>query len=282
VQPWVQSWASEGFAQWMRRCHPLRLQYEVLSDANPFVRQLQSSAQEIKRDRRPVSADNVFWQAQEQLSDWIESSLDAYRDVRDRASEAWFHAVYGSPLVQAMVGLKASDDNPRRRPGDDPVHRAFVAQRIEELTKAISDGGPREAAIRALLYVRMPEGVVDERGFNLLRRMRDEAGGGLSLDAFKRLVREQFFMLLFDERRAVNAIPAMLARDPKSASRMAGILHRVIDAVGLRSELGRARLAEVERLFGSESLIPPTLEIDTSRLAPGRQASSQSKSTPKH
>ena len=283
VQPWVQSWANEGFAQWMRRSHPLRLQYEMLSDANPFVRQLQVSAQEAKRDRRPVPQDNVLWQAQEQLSDWIESSLDAYREVRDRASEAWFHAVYGSPFVQAMVGLKASDDSPRRRPGDDPVHMAFVAQRIEELTKAIAEGGPREAAIRALRYVRMPDGVVDERGFNLLRRMRDEAGGGSSLGAFKKLVREQFLMLLLDERRAVEAIPGMLARDPKSASRMAGILHRVIDAVGLRSELGRARLAEVERLFEPERWVqPPALEVETQRLAGGRQASSQPAETTKH
>jgi hypothetical protein len=129
----------------------------------------------------------------------------------------------------------------------------------------------------------MPDGVVDERGFNLLRRIRDEAGGGLSLDAFKRLLREQFFMLLLDERRAVNAIPAMLARDPKSASRMAGIVHRVIDAVGLRSEPGRARLAEVESLFDSERLAqPPAAAVETSQLARGRQASSPAARTPKH
>jgi pimeloyl-ACP methyl ester carboxylesterase len=283
VQPWVQTWANEGFAQWMRRCHPLRLQYEMLSDANPFASQLRALAQGAEKDRRPVPKDNVLWQAQEQLSEWIESSLDAYRDARDDASEAWFHAVFGSPFVQAMVGLRSSDESPRRRPGDDPVHRAFVAQRIEELIKAVAEGGPREAAIRALLYIRMPEGVVDERGFNLLRRMRDAAGSGLSLDAFKTLVREQFFMLLLDERRAVNAIPAMLAKDPKGASRVVGMLHRVINAVGLRTDVERARLAEVERLFGSEkSIQPPTLEVDTSRLARGRQESSQPSRTAKH
>jgi pimeloyl-ACP methyl ester carboxylesterase len=283
VQPWVQSWTNEGFAQWMRRCHPLRLQHEMLSEANPWMRQLQASAHEAKRERRPVPEDNVFWQAQEQLSAWVESSMDTCRDMRDRASEAWFHAFYGSPFVQAMVGLEASDDGPRRRPGDDPVHRAFVAQRIEELTKAIADGGPREAAIRALLYVRMPEGVVDERGFNLLRRMRDEAGGGASLDAFKKLVREQFFMLLLDERRAVNAIPAMLARDPRSALRIADVVHRVIDAVGLRTELGHMRLAEVERLFETEkSIQPPPLETETSHLAGGQQMSSRPAETTKH
>ena len=261
---------------------PFALPYELLSPVNPFMRPLQSWAEEMKKNRQPVSKDNAFWQAQEQLSDCIRTSLDGYRDLRDHASEALFHAVYGSPVVQAMVGLKASDENPRRRPGDEPVHKAFVAQRVQELTSAIAEGGPREAALRALLYVRQPEGAVDERTFNLLRRMRDEVGG-LTLAEFKELVREQFFMLLLDQRRAVNAIPAMLARDPKSASRMAGILHRVIDAVGLRTELERARLAEVERLFETERLIqPPALEVDTSLLVRGRQASSQPATTSKH
>jgi hypothetical protein len=119
-----------------------------------------------------VTPDNALWQAQERIGKAIESSLDAYRDMRDRSLEAAFHAMYGSPLVQALVGLKASDASPRRRPGVDAVYRAFVAQRIAELTQNITQGGPREAAIRALFYIRLPEGVADERGFRLLERIR--------------------------------------------------------------------------------------------------------------
>jgi hypothetical protein len=75
----------------------------------------------------------------------------------------------------------------------------------------------------------------------------------------------------------------MLARDPKSASRMAGVLHRVIDAVGLRTDLERARLAEVERLFEAErSIEPSTLDVDASRLARGTHESSQPARTAKH
>ena len=40
----------------------------------------------------------------------------------------------------------------------------------------------------------------------------------MTLAAFKKVVREQFFMLLLDERRAVEAIPAMLDRDPELAA----------------------------------------------------------------
>ena len=101
---------------------------------------------------------------------------------------------------------------------------SLVAQRINELKDQIPDGGPREAVIRALLYIRMPDGVADERGFNLLRRMRQETGKGVTLTAFKQLLREQFLMLLLDERRAIEAIPAMLDRDPELASRMTAIL----------------------------------------------------------
>ena len=283
MQPWVQGCANEGFARWMRECHPLRLQYQLFSHTNPLMRQLQAWADDARSNRQPVSKDNVFWQIQEQFAEWMEASLDAYRDIRDHASEAWFHAVYGSPLVQALVGLRASRVIPRRRPGEEAVHRVFVAKRIEELISRIADGGPREAAIRALLYVRMPEGVVDERGFNLLRRIRDEAGSGLTLSAFKKLVREQFLMLVLDERRAVEAIPAMLERDPKLASRMADNLHRVVDAVGLQTKLANARLAEVESLFQTrEGDTSPPLEHQETHSAGVRPVQRQPARSPKH
>jgi pimeloyl-ACP methyl ester carboxylesterase len=282
MQPWVKGWANEGFAKWMRQSHPLRLQYEMLSHTNPFVRQLQAWADDTRRNRQPVSKDNVFWQMQERFADWVETSLDAYRDVRDHTSEALFHAVYGSPLVQALVGLGGSDGSPRRKPGEDAVHTAFVAKRIEELTSRIAEGGPREAAIRALLYVRMPEGVVDERGFNLLRRIRDEAGSGLTLSAFKKLVREQFLMLVLDERRAVEAIPAMLEKDPKLASRMADNLHRVIDAVGLQTKFANARLAEVESLFEIPEADESRLGREETHVTGVRPVRSQPARSPKH
>src|SRR5262245_42070467 len=257
VQPWVKSWVNDGFANWMRRSHPLRLQYELFSHANPFVQAAIASVEEVKKNRQPVSHDNALWQAQTQVADWIESSLDAYRDARDHMLEFWFDAIYGSALVQAITGLKASDASPRHKPAADAAHLALVAQRTSELKAGIPKGGPREAVLRALLYVRMADGLVDERGFNLLRRMREEAGKGLTLVAFKKLVREQFLMLLLDERRAVEAIPAMLARDPELASRLIEHARRVIEEVGLHSKLAKNRLAEIEVAFEKYGQLEP-------------------------
>jgi len=208
-------------------------------------------ADNVRENRQPVSPDNALWQGQERMGKAIESSLKAYGDMRDRFLETAFHAVYGSPLVQALVGLKASEASPRHRPGVDAVYRAFVANRIEELTRNIAQGGPREAAIRALLYIRMPEGIADERGFRLLEHMREETGSGLSLAAFKAMARNQFFTLLLDERRAIEAIPAMLDTEPELALRMAATLRKLIEVLGVESKVGKARLAEIAAMFES-------------------------------
>jgi hypothetical protein len=63
------------------------------------------------------------------------------------------------------------------------------------------------------------------------------------------MMREQFFMLLLDERRAVAAIPAMLAKDHDLAVRMADNFLRMIEVVGLSSSLAEARLAEIKKLI---------------------------------
>jgi pimeloyl-ACP methyl ester carboxylesterase len=251
VQPWVKAWANAGFAEWMRKIHPLRLPYEMFTPANPFLKSVSSMADNVRGNRQPVSPDNALWQSQQRIGKAIESSLKVCGDMRDRYLETVFHAVYGSPVLQALAGLKASDAPPRHRPGVDAVYRAFVAQRGEELTRKIAEGDPREAAIRALLYIRMPEGVADERGFRLLERMREEVGTGLSLADFKIVVRDQFYTLLLDERHAVEAIPAMLDTDPELAQRMATTLRKFTDVIGVESKLGKSRFAEMVSMFES-------------------------------
>jgi hypothetical protein len=89
-------------------------------------------------------------------------------------------------------------------------------------------------------------------------------------------------MLVLDERRAVEALPAMLEKDPKLASRMADNLHRVIDAVGLQSELATARLAEVETLFETREAAASGLEHEKAHLIGVRPVRSQPARSPKH
>jgi hypothetical protein len=250
MQPWVRAWANEGFANWMRQLHPLRLQYEMFSNANPLMRPVLSAAENVRETRQPVATSNLFWKTQEQVAARIEQALDDWRDARDHWLEACFYGFYGSPLVQAMVGLGVPNANAHRRPGKDPAHAAAVARRIEELKADIAKGGPREAILRALLYVRMPEGLVDERSFNLLRRARAEAGEGLAIGEFKRLVREQFFMLLLDREAALAAIPKLLPDSKDERRKAFAAIQEVLSASAEISGEVAKRLKQVAGLFG--------------------------------
>jgi hypothetical protein len=119
----------------------------------------------------------------------------------------------------------------------------------------------------------LPEGVADERGFRLLERMREEAGGDLPLAAFKTMVRDQFFTLLLDERRAVEAIPAMLDTDPNLAARMGSTLRKLIEVLGVENKLGKSRLAEITTVFESRKAAKaPKNGAPTDRMRPPRPA----------
>ena len=68
-------------------------------------------------------------------------------------------------------------------------------------------------------------------------------------------------MLLLDEERAVQAIPALLARDRDQALRIGMELRKLIEIVGVRTATGKARLAEVEAMFAAIAG-EPTANVD--------------------
>lgn len=255
VQPWVRTFANSATADFMQRMHPARVPYEVFAPNNPIWRALDPLIENAKSTRQPVAANNAYWQAQTAFSDFMISALDGFRDLRDHMQEEWFHAFYGSPLVQAMLGLSGSEGDLRPKPATDLAYRLLVEHRIEELRANVSVGEPIDAAIRALLYIRLSEDAADERMFALLRRIRQETGKDLPIRAFKKIVREQFFTLLIDEHGALDAIPEMLARDPQAAADLERKLGRIAETIALKSPESRRRLEAVREMFAAARTI---------------------------
>ena len=248
-QPFVQAFASTQTAEWLHKLNPSELPFELFSDRNPLMRQIAQLAEQVRGQRQPVSPDNPLLQVQAMISDGIIAALDGYRDLRDRSMEQIFLGIYSSPLLQALVGLRASDEPPRRRPGMEPEEIAFVQQRIAELKARLAEGGLREAAIRSLVYVGMAGPGVDERAFEMLRHLRAEHGG-LTLAEFKQVLREQFFALLLDRDGALAGIPKMLPADAAARAEMLGKIRQVLSSIGEVSGERAERLAEIEQLFG--------------------------------
>jgi hypothetical protein len=249
VQPFVRSMVTAESAQILRELHPLRLDYELLSDQNPAMTYVASAAKWVREHRQTADASNLFWQWQEIISDGIIESLNVFRDWRDAMIEQTFFAIYSQPWLQAMLGLKGSDAVPRPNPGQDPDHLAFVERRIKELQEEMDQGGMQEAAIRAIIYIRKPEGASDERGFEMLRRIRQERAAEMSLDEFKQIIREQYFMLLIDEDRAVETLPILLRGHEQEAPECLEDIRKIVTAGGPLGEKATKRLAEVEKIF---------------------------------
>ncbi|WP_349537905.1 DUF3141 domain-containing protein [Bradyrhizobium sp. AS23.2] len=250
VQPWVRAMTTPQMADWMRKLHPLRLSYEIFGGEGPLMKGVAKEAETIREHRKPAATGNPFLKAQEAMSEGIVNALDKWRDTQEAMSESMFLALYGSPVLQAAVGIDPNAD-PSPHPEMSAEHRKALDGRIAELKARISSGGLRECGIRALLYVGMARGMVDERSLEALRRMRKEdTESPLTVAEFKMLVREQFFMLLLDQEAALAAIPAMLPQDMGARRAVFTAIREVLSAAGEISGETRDRLMRVADLFG--------------------------------
>jgi Protein of unknown function (DUF3141) len=275
AQPIVRALVSSPLAEWMQRMHPLRLQYELLSNANPMMTPVPGMAEQVRKHRKPAAADNPFLAWQENVSRQIVAGLDAWREASEALAERTFLSVYGSPALQSAVGIDPAGTQRLRRAPKNPLHAELLSNRIVELKSRIPTGGLREALIRGLLYAGMTRAAVDERGFEAVRRIR-EAHSDLSLPAFKALVRDQFSMLLIDPEAALAAIPQMLPPDTQMRRTAFGLIRQVLAARGEMSAQDRKRMSEVAQLFGVDedaSTARNLTIVPSARKEPQAQAS---------
>ena len=248
-QPLVRALVNTPLAEWMRNMHPLRLQYELFSDENPIMAPVARLAEQVRKDRRGVSDENPFVAMQENFSSQIVAAFDAWRDASETMAERTFLAVYGSPTLQAAAGIDPAATGRLRKATKNPLHRELLQNRIAELKSRIPVGGVRAALIRGLLYAGMTRAAIDERGFEMARRIR-KAHADMPISDFKTLVREQFNILLIDEKAALAAIPSMLPQDVETREKAYGLINEVLSARGDLSAEDKKRLSEVARLFG--------------------------------
>ncbi|MEO3471482.1 DUF3141 domain-containing protein [Roseomonas sp. CAU 1739] len=261
AQPAVRQLATPAMTMASAQLHPARLSYTLFSDRNPWMGWVRWAADLARAGRAPVAPDNPGRVAERQVSDAVTQTLQAYGRQRDALTERFFQEFYAAPIVQAMTGVAAASAPPRMLPADSPDHRHFVAMATERLRAAMSEGGLREAVLRALLWIRLPTHQADERSFGVIRLIRRHFGvQALPLPDFKRIVRYQFFMLLIDEARAIESLPALLPADAGARAEGFALLRSVIIAAGEMPEEVTRRLAAIERMFIGEDAAAASVE----------------------
>ena len=247
---------TEQSANLLRELQPMRLRFEIFSDKNPFMSPVGLWANFIRVNRQAVSSENPFLLTEQAASDWIVKWLDAFTDARDAMVEGIFMATYGSPLLQALVGLRADGAQTRRHIERELAREAAIERARAELERRIEQASPIEAALRALIYVRHPQRSFDERSFKMLKEINSELPETerISLARFKEMMKEQFLILLQEPERAVAAIPMLLPAGRGERNSLLGVIRQVANSDGALAPESKRRLARVETLFGEPKL----------------------------
>lgn len=250
ARPFVQAMSTPHTARLLEKMHPLRLGYEMMGPRNPISGWVASVADQVREARKSVPADNPFVAAQKTMSDAIVDALDGFRETVEKVSENTFLTVYGNPILQAAVGVDPeSTQRPRQAP-KSAILRELSSRRMDALRQRMDEGGLREAVIRAAFDVGMARGSADERAWTLMHKVRKEHG--LSLEAFKDVVREQVTLLTIDREAAVAAIPRMLPSDPVARSQALDLVTAIVEARGPVEGESARRLADIRRIFGED------------------------------
>jgi len=246
MQPLVKALVSQPMADAARAMNPLRLSYTLFADSNPWMRGVQKLAEGVAARR--VTDGNPFIAPQTRASNQVVAALNAYQAARDKMVEKMFFAIYGSPSLQAMLGI---DDltEVRPAPGTSPEQHAAQQARAEASAAKLETGGYDAALTRAVMYVLAADRRLDQRCALALNVARQQVMH-LTLPVFKDLVRDQAFLLQHEHERAVDALAVLV---PEAGARRE-LWEQVSAIVGAA---GPASAAEGKRLTRLSQVIQP-------------------------
>lgn len=259
AQPFVEAVVTPEVAKGLKALHPLRMQYDLFGPKNAFMGWVSVASDTVRTARKPTSAANSFLAMEEKMSDAIVEGLEGWRKAVERMAEGTFRGIYGNEAFQKALGVDTNSDQRPRRAAKSLLHRELTEQRITSLRDAMTMGGLREAGIRALIYVGLPRGLVDERGFEAIRRLRSN-DSALGLREFKAIVRQQFLMLVIDEEAAIAALPGLLPPDETQRRAVLDMIRNVLAAARQPTDGESAmRMERVTAIFAPPAASPPTV-----------------------
>jgi hypothetical protein len=252
--PMVRQMATDQTAEWMRNMHPHRIRFAALSDRNPASAAIASVAEKVRENRRPVDDSNPLRQMESAAAAQISQSLKLWGAFRDMMTEQAFLATYGSPLVQALVGVR-SDEAERPQAAQDTVRRKIAEADEAKLRAEMAHGDLVDAIVRAIVYVAHgSERFGDERAFSALKSLSASLPDSLKVgrERLKAALRRQFLTVNLDEARALQTLPRLLPEDRSERRKGLEVIRAVFESRE-RTQEETARFNAVSQVFGPPS-----------------------------
>ncbi|WP_174873060.1 DUF3141 domain-containing protein [Vogesella oryzae] len=246
VSPWLRALIKPAQAEALRVLHPARQERLWLSSYNPWLAWLPRTAAQVRSQRRPVAADNLFWQWQQQGSKLVAEALEQWGEWRDHCFEQTFQLLYGAPWLRAAVGLPPAAGWQREAQSGRWEREEMLRLKRAELEQHYTAGSPFDGLLRLLVYTAIGTGVVDVRPFNAIRRLMSETplGEGVALPALKDSIRRQTWLVRNDAERALDTLGSLLI-EPQQRQHALDLAWHLLGIAGQISEEKQARLARV-------------------------------------
>jgi pimeloyl-ACP methyl ester carboxylesterase len=257
VSPWLRPMVTEPMAQALRAMAPPRLERALISDRNPWLWPLQWLAPMVRSERKPVAADNAFVVAEHQVSEAIVRAWDQWRDLRDASQEAVFFAIFDSPCMRQMLGMKADGASGQRARVRSFAEEELARLKREQAESWFDQGPPLAGVLRLLLHVGEGTHLADERLARRVGAMLEGrvASRAAAMTTMKEQMRRQVTVLGLDRERAVAALPKLLP-EPAQRERALEIVRELLATTGRADGTARARFDAVARDFGLDRKTP--------------------------
>jgi len=208
LQPWVRMMTTEQSAEMLRWLNKSRRKYYLFSEqVNPFMANFKVWADWVRKNRKPVADGNYFLAMERDMAQTIEDRLNGYRDVRDDIYRNMFKAMYGPlGLAPFFPGKKAQIMEEENQEQEAAIHAE-----IERLKNEMDKGGFDEALIRLIMASMIHIGAIDYRSSLIIKQIeKRHLEKEIKPEIARRMIWEQYFMLIIDENRAIASLAKLL------------------------------------------------------------------------
>ena len=208
LRPIVQAMTTKQSAKALFNSNSLRSERYAYSDKNPIIAAMGPLSETVRANRKKVSDDNPYVEIEHAVSDLIVDGWNMYRDIRDGMVEAFSFMLYGSPIMQRLVGSSMED----RVTPMSPAQELLAVPDVRLALEHIDLGGYVDGVIRMLiLLARSRKSVRKDR---LVRSNEvlnhTEPFASLSDTARSRIVHRQTIIVEFEPTRALSTLPSLL------------------------------------------------------------------------
>jgi len=209
LRPWVRAMVPRAMGDALTPWHPLRWQRQALADAVPDGSPLAKAAEVVREHRRPLPDTHPFIQWERAVSGVIETSLDLYRDLRDRSVVQLTRSLYGPLGFGAWLPPDPSDES-------RAIDRAELElqQARESVLPHLAEGGFAQAVCRIVMAGMVSIGAFERRSFRLARLLAHvQAATGVATETtieWDELLRHEARIAAVAPVEALNALGEML------------------------------------------------------------------------